>query len=208
MLNAFRSSTSTYSTLRLLQWLWNILRHHRLQTGLNTLLGCSTVLLDFMFIAATKWTIDIATYKAPGSLSIAAALLIGILLSQLCIHFASRWVKAILGVKAQNHMQRFYLDRRGERRHRNGSFHYRRVHTVGRCVLIPVFHGCFIGLSHHGHHSALHGIEQGLYETYAQTDPRNQEYGQPYPKHTARNDTTPDGCTDLGATVRYGTTVR
>ena len=111
MLNAFRSSTSTYSTLRLLQWLWNILRHHRLQTGLNTLLGCSTVLLDFMFIAATKWTIDIATYKAPGSLSIAAALLIGILLSQLCIHFASRWVKAILGVKAQNHMQRFYFDR-------------------------------------------------------------------------------------------------
>lgn len=95
MLNAFRSSTSTYSTLRLLQWLWNILRHHRLQTGLNTLLGCSTVLLDFMFIAATKWTIDIATYKAPGSLSIAAALLIGILLSQLCIHFASRWIKAI-----------------------------------------------------------------------------------------------------------------
>ena len=111
MLNAFRSSTSTYSTLRLLQWLWNILRHHRLQTGLNTLLGCSTVLLDFMFIAATKWTIDIATYKAPGSLSIAAALLIGILLSQLCIHFASRWIKAILGVKAQNHMQRFYFDR-------------------------------------------------------------------------------------------------
>ena len=111
MLNAFRSSTSTYSTLRLLQWLWNILRHHRLQTGLNTLLGCSTVLLDFMFIAATKWTIDIATYKAPGSLFIAAALLIGILLSQLCIHFASRWVKAILGVKAQNHMQRFYFDR-------------------------------------------------------------------------------------------------
>ena len=58
------------------------------------------------------------------------------------------------------------------------------------------------------HHSALHGIEQGLYETYAQTDPRNQEHGQPYPKHTARNDTTPDGCTDLGTTVRYGTTVR
>ena len=62
-------------------------------------------------------------------------------------------------------------------------------------------------MSHHSHHSALHGIEQGLYETYAQTDPRNQEHGQPYPKHTARNDTTPDGCTDIGTTVRYGTTV-
>ncbi len=111
MLNAFRPSTSAYSTFRLLRWLWNILRHHRLQAGLNTLLGCSAVLLDFMFIGATKWTIDIATHKASGRLSTAAALLIGILLSQLCIHFASRWVKAILGVKAQNHMQRFYFDR-------------------------------------------------------------------------------------------------
>ena len=68
MLNAFRSSTSTYSTLRLLQWLWNILRHHRLQTGLNTLLGCSTVLLDFMFIAATKWTCLLYTSDAADEL--------------------------------------------------------------------------------------------------------------------------------------------
>ena len=41
----------------------------------------------------------------------AAALLVGILLSQLCIGFASRWVKAILGVKAQNHMQLSYFGR-------------------------------------------------------------------------------------------------
>ncbi len=111
MLNALRPPASAYSTSRLLRWLWGILRHHRLQAGLNTLLGCSAVLLDFAFIAATKRTIDIATYKAPGRLSAVAALLVAILLSQLCIHFASRWIKAILGVKAQNHMQRFYFDR-------------------------------------------------------------------------------------------------
>ena len=111
MLNAFRPSDTAYSTRQLLRWLWGILRRHRLQAGLNTLLGCSTVLLDFLFIGATKWVIDIATHKASGELHTAAALLVGILLSQLCIGFASRWVKALLGVKAQNHMQRFYFDR-------------------------------------------------------------------------------------------------
>ena len=111
MLKSLLHTPSGYSTRRLLQWLWGILRHHRLQAGINTLLGCLTVCLDFAFIWATKRTIDIATHQTPGQLSAAAALLVGILLSQLCIGFASRWVKAILGVKAQNHMQLSYFDR-------------------------------------------------------------------------------------------------
>ena len=111
MLKGLFNRSSNYSAGRLLQWLWGILRRHRLQVGLNTLLGCLTVLLDFTFIWATKWTIDIATHKATAPLSTAAAFLIGILLAQLSITFASRWIKAILGVKAQNHMQLFYFDR-------------------------------------------------------------------------------------------------
>ncbi len=103
--------SSSYPASRLLKWLWNILRLHRLQIILNTLLGSSAVILDFTFISATKWIIDIATHKTSGQLSTAAALLIGILLSQLGISFASRWVKAILGVKAQNHMQLTYFNR-------------------------------------------------------------------------------------------------
>ncbi len=111
MLKPFSDTPSRYSTARLLRWLWGILRHHRLQAGLNTLLGCLTVCLDFAFIWATKLTIDIATHQTTGQLAAAAALLTGILLSQLAISFSSRWVRAILGVKAQNHMQLLYFDR-------------------------------------------------------------------------------------------------
>ncbi len=102
---------TSYPTGRLLKWLWDILRQHRLQAGLNTLTGCSFVLLDFAFIGATKWCIDIATHKSNGSLHTAAAWLISILLSQLAIGFAAKWIKAILGVRAQNHMRLFYFDR-------------------------------------------------------------------------------------------------
>ena len=73
MLKSLLHTPSGYSTRRLLQWLWGILRHHRLQAGLNTLLGCLTVCLDFAFIWATKWAIDIATHKADAPLALAAA---------------------------------------------------------------------------------------------------------------------------------------
>ena len=105
------SNHSKYSTGRLLRWLWGILRRHKLQVCLNTLLGCTSVVLDFAFIWATKWAIDIATHKADAPLTLAASILAGILLSQLCLGFASRWIRALLGVKAQNHMQLYYFDR-------------------------------------------------------------------------------------------------
>lgn len=91
--------------------MWSILRHYRLQAGINTLLGCLSVALDFAFIAATKWTIDIATHKTGGEIRTAGAVLIGIMLSILCTNIALRWVKAILGVRAQNHMQSTYFTR-------------------------------------------------------------------------------------------------
>ncbi|MCD8317393.1 MAG: ABC transporter ATP-binding protein/permease [Paraprevotella sp.] len=111
MLKHIRSKTDAYSAFRVGKWLWNILRRHRLQVGLNTGLGCLSVGLDFLFIVATKWAIDLATHKASGSLFLAAVSLTGILLCQIGINFASRWIKAILGIKAQNHMQQFYFDR-------------------------------------------------------------------------------------------------
>ena len=82
MLNVFFNNRSKYSTLCLLRWLWGILRRHRVQVCLNTLLGCTSVGLDFAFIAATKWAIDIATHRASAPLATAAAVLAGILLLQ------------------------------------------------------------------------------------------------------------------------------
>ena len=105
MFHRHKKIHKAYSIRQMSRWFWHILRRHRRQVLLNTLLGSLSVVLDFAFIIATKHTIDIATHNIEGSIRWSAAILIGILLSQLCIGFASRWVRAILGVRAQNHMQ-------------------------------------------------------------------------------------------------------
>lgn len=95
----------SYSNRRVAAWLWHTLWRHRLQALLNTLLGCSAVVLDFAFIAATKQTIDIATHRTTGDLRLWGGLLALLLAGQLLLGFGSKWVKALLGVKAQNRMQ-------------------------------------------------------------------------------------------------------
>lgn len=76
-----------------------------MQAGINAVLGCTTVLLDFAFIWATKMAIDIATQKQTGTLQTAALFLVGIMLLEILVGFTNRWVRAILGVRAQNKMQ-------------------------------------------------------------------------------------------------------
>lgn len=95
----------SYKTWALLKWLWHTARSYRMQAGINAFLGCGSVFLDFAFIWATKMAIDIATQKQTGSLTTAAYFLIGIMLLQILVGFTNRWVKAILGVRAQNKMQ-------------------------------------------------------------------------------------------------------
>lgn len=103
--------SSRYSNRDICRWLWRLLRRHRLQASLNTLLGCLSVGFDFAFIAATKEAIDIATHRTEGSLLYACSLLIAILLCQLCIGFSSKWIRSTLGIKAQNLMQQNYFGR-------------------------------------------------------------------------------------------------
>ena len=87
------------------KWFWNTSRGLRLQSCINAVLGIIHVGLDFAFIAATKLAIDIATGRSRQSLSIAAALLIGIMLSQILVGFTRKLVAAILGVRSQNMLQ-------------------------------------------------------------------------------------------------------
>ncbi|MBO7067839.1 MAG: ABC transporter ATP-binding protein [Bacteroidaceae bacterium] len=89
----------------ILRWFWNTSRGLRLQSCINAILGIIHVGLDFAFIAATKLSIDIATGRSESSLNIAAALLIGIMLSQILMGFTRKWVAAILGVRSQNMLQ-------------------------------------------------------------------------------------------------------
>lgn len=86
-------------------WFWHSSRGLRLQAVLNSLIGIVSVCLDFAFIYATKWTIDIATDKAEGSLRLAAYMLIAIMVSKITLGFARKWVSALLGVRSQNILQ-------------------------------------------------------------------------------------------------------
>lgn len=105
MFQKLKKTYSGHDTKKLLIWLWSTAKSYRLQAGMNTVIGCSAVLLDFAFIWATKMAIDIATGKAEGHLSTAGWLLTGIVVLQVLIGLSSRWIRALLGVKAQNTMQ-------------------------------------------------------------------------------------------------------
>ncbi len=89
----------------LTRWLWRSSRGLRLQASLNALIGILSVTLDFVFIYATKWTIDIATNRAVGTLRMAAYALIAIMLCRILLGFARKWVSALLGVRSLNILQ-------------------------------------------------------------------------------------------------------
>lgn len=89
----------------IIRWFWHTSRGLRLQSCINAILGIIHVGLDFAFIAATKMAIDIATGRNQNSLKLAAALLIGIMVSQILMGFTRKWVAAILGVRSQNMLQ-------------------------------------------------------------------------------------------------------
>lgn len=103
--SASRPSAFVPKIRELAIWLWRSSRGLRLQSMLNALIGVLTVTLDFAFIYATKWTIDIATDKAVGSLRLAAYALVAIMVSKILLGFARKWVGALLGVRSQNILQ-------------------------------------------------------------------------------------------------------
>ncbi len=91
---------------QIVKWYWRMAKMFRLQATINAVMGIMTVCLDFTFIFATKFCVDIATGKyADYSLRMATVMLVSIILVQLFVGFARRWVPAILGIKAQNRMQ-------------------------------------------------------------------------------------------------------
>lgn len=91
---------------QLASWLWRAWKGYRFQAILNTGIGLMMVLTDLAFVWATKLAIDIATHvETRVPLGTAIGLLIGIIVLQLVLGIASKWVRALLGVKAQNNMR-------------------------------------------------------------------------------------------------------
>lgn len=101
------------SSLRmLLRWLWNSWRGYRLQAILNTLIGLFGVAFDLAFVWLVKVSIDTATrVDNRMTLTVSISLLVLTAMLQVGIGLLSRWIKATLGVRAQNAMQRAFFFR-------------------------------------------------------------------------------------------------
>ena len=88
-----------------IHWLWKVGKGYRLQAAINTLLGILIVGADLLFVWSTKLAVDIATKSNTStSLTTAFTLLVGVIVAQILLGIASRWVKATLGVKSLNRM--------------------------------------------------------------------------------------------------------
>lgn len=112
------------NSIQILKWFWQTAKSYRLQATINILVGLLTVAVDFAFIGATKLAIDVATGRSDSSLHLAAAFLIGIVISQVALGFSRRWIAALLGVKAQNRMQQHLFRRLMESEWRGLEFRH------------------------------------------------------------------------------------
>ena len=96
----------TRPTPHILRYLFNLFGGHKLQVTLNTLLGVTLVFLDLAFVWGTKLVIDIATHhNQQMSLTHAFILIALIMILRITLGLSSRWIRATLGVDAQNDMQ-------------------------------------------------------------------------------------------------------
>ena len=90
-------------------WLW---RHHkncRLQALLNVLIGLAMVGLGLLGVDTIRSLTDIATHAKDGSIIWTAVVLAVVFLLEMCMHIASTWISAVLGVRTQNLMQQFFF---------------------------------------------------------------------------------------------------
>lgn len=96
---------------RIARWLAANSRHYWVQMVLNIVLGTGYVAATLAFVWATKWAVDIATGSSSGNLNHAIVLLVGIMVLEIALGFSSKWVRAVLGVKARNKMQERLFNR-------------------------------------------------------------------------------------------------
>ena len=104
-------ANSVYTTRDIMRWLWKVWRGNRLQTILNASMGMATVVVSLAQVWAVKRAIDVASGSVEGSIYWAVALMGGLVLIDFAINISSVWIRNVLGVKAQNRMQQYMLDR-------------------------------------------------------------------------------------------------
>lgn len=90
-----------------IHWLCKEWKHFAGQSTLNILVGVLDVVCGLLIVWATKLCVDLATGVPHGSWTLlhAAIVLTSLMLFELGLGYAVRWIKAILGVRAKNAMQ-------------------------------------------------------------------------------------------------------
>lgn len=88
-------------------WLYNTWKGYKLQTIINITIGILIVLTDLAFVWGTKLCIDIATHSnSQWNLKSAITILAVLLIMQLLLSYANKWIKATLGAKSTCQMQK------------------------------------------------------------------------------------------------------
>lgn len=125
--NMLRLQKSRYGVGEIVHWLWRALAGNRLQAGLNAAVGLVGVGVDLCSVWAVQRAIDIAAGARAGSLGWAVGLMALFIACGFALNVSRVWIKNILGIKAQNTMQRQMVDRllrsewRGRERYHSGD---------------------------------------------------------------------------------------
>ena len=100
-----------YSSKQIFRWLLRSWRGNFFQASLNASLGLLEVGVSLASVWAVKHAIDVASHSVEGDVLSAVGIMGGLVLCNFAINMTAVWVKNILGVRAQNRMQRRMLDR-------------------------------------------------------------------------------------------------
>ena len=107
----FKIPESKYTVPQIARWLWTAWKGNRLQAVLNASIGLLGVVLSLCTVWAMQRAIDTASGVREGSLYWAVAVMGFIILGEFALGISRVWIKNILGVRAQNRMQKQMLAR-------------------------------------------------------------------------------------------------
>ena len=106
-----RLPNKKYRAKTIVKWLWQSSSDNRLQAILNSAIGLAQVVVSLASVWAVQTAIDIASHNKEGDVISAVLVMAGLVALNFVLNISSVWVRNILGIKAQNRMQRRMLGR-------------------------------------------------------------------------------------------------
>ncbi len=100
-----------YTTRKIASWLFKYNKVCRKQATINAVAGLLQVGLGLAAVEVQRRVLDIATGSAEGNITLFVCLFVAIYIGELAINICVTWLRAVLGVKTQNHAQQAFFDR-------------------------------------------------------------------------------------------------